>query len=371
MTPRPYRVLLIDLAQAFGGAEVRVLTQARALQTQTAGCEVLTLRGSALHDRLLQENLPHQTVASGRASPALLFEVRDIIKRGSFQVVDAHNVQSILWGEFAAALAGARGRVATIHSNYGSEYPGLKGHVYEGVLTASRSVVKQYINVTEVLQEKAVTEGFGERSTLIPNAVPVPPEPLRQKDTRFYAEWGFTPDDFVIGILARLKPVKGHTYLIDAIGQLKDLPQVKLLIVGDGPLDAELKAQVAALGIQDRVVFTGFRQDIPDILKSIDCMCLASLSEALPYAVLEAASYARPLLATAVGGLKTLLKHEETALLVPAQDSQALASAIRHMANHPADTVQIGLNAYHMIKKSFSVETMMASVLTVYDKARG
>jgi glycosyltransferase involved in cell wall biosynthesis len=369
MTPRPYRVLLIDLAQAFGGAEVRVLTQARALQAQTAGCEVLTLRDSALHDRLMQEKLPHQTVAAGRANPGILFEVRGIIKRGGFQVVDAHNVQSILWGDFAAALAGAAGRVATIHSNYGAEYPGLKGRIYEGVLTASRSVVKQYINVTEVLQEKAVAEGLGARSTLIPNAVLIPPEPLSEKDTSFYPEWGFSPDDFVIGILARLKPVKGHTYLIDAIGRLKDLPQVKLLIVGDGPLEAELKAQVAALGIQDRVVFTGFRQDIPDILKSLDCMCLASLSEALPYAVLEAASYARSILATAVGGLKTLLKHEETALLVPSQDAAALEMAIRHMINQPDGTVQIGLNAYHMIRKSFSVETMMASVLTVYDKA--
>ncbi|MFN8373164.1 MAG: glycosyltransferase [Anaerolineae bacterium] len=330
MTQRPYRVLLIDLAQAFGGAEVRVLAQARALQGRVERCEVLTLRGSTLHERLKQENLPHQTVTVGRGNPGILFEVRRVIKDGGFQVVDAHNVQSILWGDFAAALAGARGRVATIHSDYGSEYPGLKGKLYDGVVTASRSVVKHYINVTEVLQQKAQREGYGGRSTLIPNAVLIPPEPLPKKDTRFYGEWGFAPDDFVVGILARLKPVKGHSYLIDAFGQLKDLPQAKLLIVGDGPLEAELKAQVESLGLGKRVVFTGFRQDIPDILQAIDCMP-ASLSEA-PYAVLEAASYARPLLVTAVGGLKTLLKHQDTGLLVAPKDAAGLADAVRWMS---------------------------------------
>jgi glycosyltransferase involved in cell wall biosynthesis len=157
--------------------------------------------------------------------------------------------------------------------------------------------------------------------------------------------------------------------LLDAFGQLNDLPHVKLLVVGDGPLEPELKAQAAALGIQDRVVFTGFRQDIPDILQSIDCMCLASLSEALPYAVLEAASYARPLLVTEVGGLKTLLKHENTALMVPPQDAAALAKAIRWMLAQRESTVQIGVNAYDMVRNSFSVDTMIASILSVYDKA--
>ncbi|NWF71321.1 MAG: glycosyltransferase [Chloroflexi bacterium] len=368
---KAYRVLLIDLAKTFGGAEVRVLAQARALQGLVVECAVVTLRDSALHARLQQENLPHHAVRAGRGNPGILLELRRIIRQGGYQVVDAHNVQSVLWGLFAAALAGAPGRVATIHSDYGGEYPGLKGRVYEGVLSASRLVARHYINVTEVLQQKAAAQGYGARSTRIANAVPVPPEPLRQKDTRLYADWGFAPSDFVVGILARLKPVKGHSYLIDAFGQLADLPHAKLLIVGDGPLEAELKAQVAALGLQQRVVFTGFRQDIPDILRALDCMCLASLSEALPYAVLEAASFARPLLVTAVGGLKTLLKHEQTALLVPAQDAAALAGAIRWFVAHPHQAVQIGQNAYHMVRQTFSVETMIASVLQVYDRVVG
>lgn len=367
--PRPYKVLIVDLARTFGGAEVRALTQAAALQTVTAGCAVATLRGSPLHEQLQRRNLPHEVINSGRASPQLLLTLRGIMRRGNYGIIDAHNVQSILWGHLAAALAGGRGCVATIHSDYGAEYPGLKGKFYEAVLRVDQFVARQYINVTEVLQAKAERQGLGPRSTLIHNAVVVPPSPDFSKDPALLASFGFTPDDFVVAIVARLKPVKGHTTLIDAFTRLSDLPHAKLLVVGDGPLRPELEAQVQRCGLAGRVHFTGFREDIPHILPSVDCVAMASLSEALPYAVLEACSYARPLVATAVGGLVTLLKDGETALLVPSQNPDAMAEAIRRLVENPAEARRIGLAGYEMVKRSFSVESMIEKILRVYDAA--
>jgi glycosyltransferase involved in cell wall biosynthesis len=98
-------------------------------------------------------------------------------------------------------------------------------------------------------------------------------------------------------------------------------------------------------------------------------MCLASLSEALPYAILEAASYARPLLVTEVGGLKTLLKHQDTAYMVQAQSAESLAQGIRWLATHPQETQQLGLNAYQMVKTKFNVDVMIQQILKVYEKA--
>jgi L-malate glycosyltransferase len=361
------RVLLIDLAQSFGGAEVRVIAQLRGLQGRVEQCKVVCIENSALHQRLVKENLPYVALHSGRGSPMLLQKLRHIIREGHYDVVDAHNVQSILWGITAAFLAGAKGRVATIHSDFGAEYPNLKGRVYEGVLSFTRLFTKQYINVTEVLQDKAKREGFFHKANLIPNAVPVPDDVLLQRKSA--TEWGFSDNDYVVGILARLKPVKGHTYLLDAFAQLGDIPQAKLLICGEGELGTTLQDQAKRLGIEDRVVFAGFRQDIPHILQSIDCMCLASLSEALPYAILEGASYARPLLVTDVGGLRTLLKHKETAYIVPSQNAQGLADGVRWMVAHPQESEQMALNAYKMVKTQFNLETMIHDILVVYEKA--
>lgn len=365
---RAYKVLLVDLARSYGGAEVRVQTQAMALQTATAGCAVALLRHSPLHERLVRLNVPCHALESGRASPALISRLRTIIKQGGYDVVDAHNVQSIFWGHLAARLAGVRGCVATLHSDYGAEYPNLKGALYEGVLRLNRLMAREYITVTETLQAKLERQGLGGRATLIHNAVPIPPLPLPEPDQALRATWGAAPEDFVIGIIARLKPVKGHRYLLEALAQVCDLP-VRLIVIGDGPLRSELEAQAASRGIAERVHFAGFRDDVPRLLPSLDCVCMASLSEALPYAVLEAASYARPLLCTAVGGLATLLEDGVTARLVPAQDSAALAQGIRHLATQRDFAHQLGKNAYEMVAARFSQAAMLEKILQVYDRA--
>lgn len=369
MERRPYRALLVDLARAYGGAEVRALTQARALQACTAGCSVVVLRDSPLHLRLIAEALPCYPLALGRADPRLILRLRRIIRRGGYTIVDAHNVQSILWAHLGALLAGAPGRVTTLHSDFGQEYRGARGWLYEGVWRLDRFLARQFITVTEVLQAKAVREGLAARSMLIPNAVRVPPAPRSETDPALRATWGFSPDDWVVAILARLKPVKGHRYLIDALARLPDLPQIKLLIAGDGSLLPDLQAQVQASGLERRVVFAGFCDDADAVLRAADAVCMASLSEALPYAVLEAMAWARPLLVTAVGGMATLLEHERSALLVPPADSAALAEGLRWMAGHPAQARALGIAAYEQVRSAFSVEQMIDRVLEAYDRA--
>ncbi|MCS6871574.1 MAG: glycosyltransferase [Anaerolineae bacterium] len=365
---RAYKVLLVDLARSYGGAEVRVQTQAAALQKATEGCAVAVLRGSPLHERLSRQNVPCVALESRRASPALVLRLRAVIRQNGYSVVDAHNVQSIFWGHLAARLAGARGCVATLHSDYGAEYPNLKGALYESVLRLNRLMAREYITVTETLQAKMEQQGLGRRATLIHNAVPIPPLPLPEPDHALRSTWRAKPEDFVIGIIARLKPVKGHRYLLEAMAQVRDLP-VHLVIIGDGPLRTELETQAAALGISNHVHFAGFCDDVPRLLPSLDCVCLASLSEALPYAVLEAASFARPLLCTAVGGLATLLEDGVTARLVPAQDSAALAEGIRQLATQRDFARQLGMNAYQMVAARFSPTAMIEKVLQVYDRA--
>ncbi len=365
---REYRVLLVDLARSFGGAEIRVLSQARALRERVASVHVAALHGSLLHQHLEAEGLPSIPIQAGRASPKLLWDLGRIIRH--YDIVDAHNVQSILWSHLAASLVRVHGRVATIHSDYGAEYPGFKGRLYEGVLRLDRRLGRQIINVTGVLQSKAERQGLGARSTLIYNAVAVPDDPAAGvPNVELRRELGFGPDDFVVASFARLKPVKGHTYLIDGLARLKDLPHVKLLLVGDGPLRAELEAQAEALGIADRVRFTGFRRDITALLLAVNAACLASLSEALPYAVLEAASYARPLLVTKVGGMADLLDNGVNALLVPPRDPAALADGMRWLATRPEDACELGLAAYKLVRDSFSLDVMIEQVLQVYDRA--
>lgn len=369
MVASQYRVLLICLSSAFGGAEVRVLTQANALQGLVASCRIAVLENSPLHKRAVSEGLAVEVVAYKRSDPRLLFALYRIIRQGHYNIIDAHNVQSIFWGHLAALLARAKGRVATIHSDYGREYPGLKGKFYEAVLWLNRFIAKHAIHVTDVLYEKALRRGKTDHNSLIYNAIPIPPAPYQRHTMGLRTEFGYTDTDFIIASIARLKPVKGHKYLIEAFAYLRDLPHVKLLIVGEGPLHEALGKQIADLQLQEPIQMAGFREDIPEILKMVDCVCMSSLSEALPYTLLEAAAYARPLIATKVGGMASLLEDGKTAVMVPAQDAHALANAIRYLVEHPTEATQIGLAAYTMVQASFSVDTMIEHILNVYRKA--
>lgn len=367
MTQRHYRVLLVNLTNAYGGTDARVLMQARALQGRVAACEVATLSGSDLHRRLQRENLPHHAIDARQGSPLVITKLRRVMKRGDYHVVDAHSIHAILWGMIAASVSGVAGRIVTIHSDFSKEYPGLRGRFYDGVVKLTRPFTKHYINVTAGLQEKCLAAGNVARSTFIPNAVEIPPVLPEHKDTALYREWGFAPEDYVVGMIARLDPIKGHRYLIDALAQLGGLPQVKLLVVGDGPIEADLRAQVEALGLSGRVHFTGFRQDIPRILQSLDALCVASLSEALPYVALEAAAYARPVLSTAVGEMPALLEDGVNGRLVAPGDAAALAGGLRWLVENPADARRIGQNARAMVTRAFNIETMIDAVLDVYD----
>lgn len=367
--PRPFRVLLVDLANGYGGPETRVLSQAHALQDTVEHCAVAVTLGSPLHERLQAEGIPSEPISASRSNPRVVFELRRVIRRGRYHVVDAHNIQSIFWGHLAALLAGARGRVTTVHSDYGQEYTGLRRAFYPAIFRLMSPVARHFVNVTDQLQEQAELNGNGTRSTIIYNAVPLAETPSPIRNTSSLPGWGWTASDFIVAVVGRLFPVKGQAYLIDAMAELHDAPWIKLLIVGDGPLRPELEARVLSLGIGERVRFAGFRQDVPRILQSVDCVCLPSLWELLPYVALEAAAYARPIIATAVGGVTRLLQDRETALLVPARDPHALAVAIRRLAEHPEEAARIGQAGYDLVRQSFSVEEMLQKTLRVYERA--
>jgi glycosyltransferase involved in cell wall biosynthesis len=119
--------------------------------------------------------------------------------------------------------------------------------------------------------------------------------------------------------------------------------------------------------LQDRIHFAGFRDDIPALLQASDAFCLPSLSEGLPYALLEAGSYRLPLLVTRVGGMAELLTHKQTAFLAPPADPLALAEGLRWLIDHPQETSVLGQAAFDLIRQRFNPEKMIAQTLAVYE----
>ncbi len=164
---------------------------------------------------------------------------------------------------------------------------------------------------------------------------------------------------------ARLDKQKGHCYLLEAAALV---PEAQFVLAGDGPTRSSLEERVQALGLGDRVVFLGYRSDIPELLACCDLFVLPSLYEGLPLSVLEAMAAGKPVIASAVGGTDEAVIPGETGLLVPPADPIALATAIRTLLDDSPLAQRLALNGRAGVQREFSAKRMVQRVTQVYDE---
>ncbi len=359
-------VLLVALAQRYGGAEVRVFDLAQAFDGRFPYA-VATIQGSVLDQRLEQAGLQRRPMTLSRGDPRLAWQLKQLIEREGFQVVDAHNPQSQLWGLLAARWAHAPVLVSTVHLAYGRvQSDSYRGKLYEQVLRLNKRWGCRFITVSQSIQAYLRDLGVPEIA-LIDNTVNLQALADHEPDWRWREALGWGREAFVVTAVGRLEPQKGHKYLIEAV-QLaaQERPNVRCLIVGEGFLRPELERQIAAANLQETVHLAGFRRDIPAILSTSDVFCLSSLAEGLPYAMLEAVAHERPLLVTAVDGMAELLTHQATAYLIPPANPQALAQGLVWLHDHPAERLRLAAAAYDLIQARFDPARMIRETLAIY-----
>jgi glycosyltransferase involved in cell wall biosynthesis len=169
--------------------------------------------------------------------------------------------------------------------------------------------------------------------------------------------------------VGNLYPVKGQRNLIKAFAKVHEsFPTALLSIVGRGDLERELKNEIAKLALENNVILHGFKDNVNKFLCQGDLFVLASLSEGLPISILEAMASGVPVISSDVGGIRELVSHNETGLLVPAGDEKALADAIISTLSNPSKGLEMTKNASRMVEKRFSVNKMVSSYQDLYDR---
>ncbi|MCG6550683.1 MAG: glycosyltransferase family 4 protein [Candidatus Magnetominusculus sp. LBB02] len=367
MTEKP-NVLIVSIAKHFGGAEVRVVEMAELLHGK-CGYGVVTLEGSPLELKLRQRGLTTFALSVGKANPSILFSIYKIIRKGRFTIVDCHNPQSQFWGLLAAVIAGSPVKLCTVHSSYGYTETGVRKFLYEMILKLNMLFDVGFISVSEAVSEYLSGLGLkAGRAALIRNGISMPAagqkEVSRQRQRQ---SLGLKTDDFVIISVGRLEPVKGHSYLLEAVSALlKEGRVVKLLIVGDGRDFNALNERIKELGLANDARLLGFRADVGDLLPMADCFCMPSLSEGLPYALLEACAFELPVVASNVGGMAHLLRNGKTAVLTEPENVAELVSGIKYIMDNPQAAKAMGSEAYAVVNNEFSIETMRSLMLGAY-----
>jgi len=289
-----------------------------------------------------------------------------IVREDKVDLIHAHEFDAIVHGMVVAALAGIP-MVATVH---GRIYFWEKARRRAAYRLVSRYA--QMVAVSEELRHFLIDQvGIHKnRVRVIYNGVDEPARFDRNDVAQYKKDLGIPHDDTVVGVIGNLYPVKGHTYLLQAIPQiLTTCPQTSFLFIGRGELEVPLKTQVKELGVEEKVRFLGLRQDIPTLLSVMDIFAMPSLSEGLSIALLEAMAAAKPVVATDVGGNPELVASGETGLLVPAKDPEALAHALVQLLNDPATMQRYGQAGLKRVRDRFALQTMTSEYQAIYQRS--
>jgi glycosyltransferase involved in cell wall biosynthesis len=169
-----------------------------------------------------------------------------------------------------------------------------------------------------------------EKTTVIHSGIDLDRFRPQPKNPDLLREYGLSPESLIIGTIARFSEEKGYPYLLEAFSIVaRHMPNAVLLMVGDGPLQPEIRNRAVALGLQHRVIFAGLQRDVPAYLSLFDLFALASTRESFPLSAREAMASGKPVVATRVGGCHEVVEHGQSGLLVSPADPPALADAFR------------------------------------------
>jgi glycosyltransferase involved in cell wall biosynthesis len=167
--------------------------------------------------------------------------------------------------------------------------------------------------------------------------------------------------------VGRLMPQKAQVDFIKAAGIVsRSQPDARFLLVGDGPLRGDLTTQASELGIAEKVIFTGFRADMPEVLAASEIFVLSSAWEGLPIALLEAMAARCTVVCTAVGGVPQVIEHGVTGLLVPPADPQALAQALLECLQDPGFAGRLATAGQDWVRRVYGVRGWVRSLETLY-----
>jgi glycosyltransferase involved in cell wall biosynthesis len=310
-------------------------------------------------------------LAYGR-KPGLDFSVsrrmaRDLRAR-RIQVVHAHQYTPFVYGAVAARLCRPRPRV--IFTEHGRHYPDV---VTGRRRLANRLVFDRLADAVNAVCEfsaRSLSERDGfraDRIEVINNGIDLPkyePVPDVAAERR---RLGLDPARRYIACVARFHPVKDHATLLEAFAKVAaSIPDVDLLLVGDGTLRSDLERRASELGLRSRIRFLGIRDDVADILRVIDVFTLTSVSEAASLTLLEAMAASRPVVVTAVGGNPEIVRDGVDGLLAPRGDAAAIAAALARVLGNGALAQCLGASGAERVRQSFRLEDTIARYYDLY-----
>ena len=348
---RPLRVLQVIKCLGHGGAERLLVDMVAAADPQQMHYEVAYVlrRQNALVPQILAGGTPvYPLDAANNADLRWMSALRRLLMRRTYDVVHFHLPYAAALGQLVVSSLPRPARpgvVYTEHSLWDRARLVNRALVRASMVRGERVVAvsqASYEHLPPPLRRRATTVVHGVDLSQA-DALVTRREELR---SALRAELGAPDEELVFITVANLRPEKGYDVLLDAAHAAVELGvPVRFAAVGRGPLRDEMLARHAGLGLGERFVFLGQRDDVLELLAGADAFVLASRWEGLPVALMEATSVGLPVIASAIGGVPQVLEDETDALLVPPGDVSALVDAVVRMASDAGLRQRLGRRA--------------------------
>ena len=353
-----------------GGAKTAVFTLLSALNEEIE-VNVICFMEGVFYNEIQDMPIPSMLMKQKyRNDLTIIKPLAKHIRKERYDIIHAHGARANFICMFLKPFVKIP-IITTVHSDYKLDFTDslYKKYFYTALNAIALRTVDYYIGVSDNFRNMLIERGFdGDKVFAVYNTIDFEQDISCDTKENFLARYGIDgKDKTLVGIIGRLDYVKGHDIFLNAAAEvLKSRDDIIFLMAGEGFEQPNLEKQAAKLGISDKIIFTGFIEDIFSFINAIDINVCASRSESFPYMLLEGALMKKPTASTAVGGIPDLIKNDETGLLSPAGDFKALADNILRYAENPDLGEAHGETLYKYAKSNFSRESMKRRHIEIY-----
>jgi len=305
---------------------------------------------------------------------AALRKLKQIVRDGRYDIVHTHSAKGGILGRMAARSVGVPIVIHTIHGPSFFPYQsGAKNYFYKLAERYAGKMTTHFIAVADAMSRQYLAAGIGrpEQYTTIYSGMEIGAFLNQQHDEKLREALGIKPDELVVGKIARLFELKGHNFLLEAAPDIvRQVPNVKFLLVGDGSLHKHYQQEAQRLGIAERVVFTGLiaPHEVPRYISVMDVVAHLSLREGLPRTLPQALACGKPVVAFDLDGSGEVCHDGKTGFLIKAQDAGALTLSVVRLLRDRELAGRMGAAGRDLVRVNFSVETMVRKIDELYQQ---
>ena len=368
---RPIRVLHLTKSAGLYGAEKVILNLLEHLNPDKFDIYLAAfVEDRRPHRELLKESEKRggKTIAircRKRLDVQALKELLSILKKNDIDILHCHEMKSRAYGLIAAKVI----ELPIVATNHNWIRENRTVATYELLDAFSLRFFDRIIAVSEEVKQLMLKFKIPQRLiSVVRNGINLKESCEKRDDnTSLRHALGIAENVRVVGMVGRLSIEKGIKYFLEAAQKtLVKMPNICFLIVGDGPMEKELKQHTKMMGIEGRVVFTGFYKDIAALYSLLDVYVLTSLREGTPMALLEAMAARVPVVATGVGGVAQVVRHNENGILVKSHDPEEISESVLHLLRNPLESARLAANAKKALREEYSAERMAGQYENIY-----